>query len=98
MPQEVKRLTQGDRAKTWQAQVGFQSISPDSKSRILSILSHEGPGRYLCKLTSKESEMNQFRFDVESPILTTLGSINPLTIELGYYLLFIISPKVDDTK
>lgn len=66
MLQEVKQLTQGDRA-TWQAQVAFQSLSSDSKSRILSISSHEGTKRCLCKLTAKKSERNQVWLDVESP-------------------------------
>lgn len=86
----------------------LESISPDSKSRILPIPLHDGTERYilsntdLYKLTFKKSEVHQFGFFcfccLSHPILTTLASINPLTIELGYYLLFIISPKVGDTK
>lgn len=42
MPKDVKQLTQGHRAKKWQAEVQFESIFTDSKSRIPSIPSNEG--------------------------------------------------------
>lgn len=64
----LKQLTQGDRAKKQKAEVELESISPDSKSKILSIPSHDGTERYilsntdLCKLTFKKSEVHQFVF------------------------------------